>query len=444
MASQDDLALLKQMHQRGEITDAQYDVLRRHVLWGTPLPQDVPAADPRGGYVPGAATVGPERFPGTDGARPGPYPGEPAGTPPRRYASRRERREAEEAGARPAALPPAGYLPPGGAPPRRSRHRRDDPPDEPAPPGVGVGWTGDPVSHDLPSTVPRRGHRRRDRADEPDQTRVEDPPPTRRRTAETDPGSTRGRTAEAHPGSTRGRTAETDPGSTRGRTAEAHPGSTRRRTAEAGGAGRGHGAESAGPERAARRRPRRRSVVAVLTSVLLALLLAAGGVYWFVLRTVGLPPATYAREACGAVRDWHQTLDNGNATLIDQISRQENKTIVRADVTAYYTTIAGRTDQLRTAILGLGAADITGGREYADSLAAAVGDQATALRRLAERAGRLDPAAPQFATDLQTVLTGADSAVSAVSATLARPAGGITTDLRATLSNDPACAPYVG
>jgi hypothetical protein len=34
--------------------------------------------------------------------------------------------------------------------------------------------------------------------------------------------------------------------------------------------------------------------------------------------------------------------------------------------------------------------------------------------------------------------------VSAVSATLARPAGGITTDLRATLSNDPACAPYVG
>jgi len=39
MTSSDDLALLKQMYQRGEITDEQYDVLRRHVLWGTPLPE---------------------------------------------------------------------------------------------------------------------------------------------------------------------------------------------------------------------------------------------------------------------------------------------------------------------------------------------------------------------------------------------------------------------
>ena len=57
MASQDDLALLKQMYQRGEISDEQYDVLRRHVLWGTPLPQlidEVPA--PRAGTAgPGAA-----------------------------------------------------------------------------------------------------------------------------------------------------------------------------------------------------------------------------------------------------------------------------------------------------------------------------------------------------------------------------------------------------
>ena len=39
MTSQDDLALLKQMHERGELSDEQYDTLRRHVLWGTPLPQ---------------------------------------------------------------------------------------------------------------------------------------------------------------------------------------------------------------------------------------------------------------------------------------------------------------------------------------------------------------------------------------------------------------------
>jgi hypothetical protein len=185
-------------------------------------------------------------------------------------------------------------------------------------------------------------------------------------------------------------------------------------------------------------------VVAVLTSVVLALALAAGGVYWFELRRQGLAPPAYARQACGAVRDWQQGVDSSNARLVNQISRQQNKTTIRADVTAYYTTIAGRTDQLRVAILDLGPANLTGGREYADSLAAAVGDQAIALRRLAGQAGKLDPAAATFPTDLQGILTGADAAVSAVTAALARPAAGTTTELRTTLSNEPACAPYVG
>jgi hypothetical protein len=178
--------------------------------------------------------------------------------------------------------------------------------------------------------------------------------------------------------------------------------------------------------------------------VVLALALAAGGVYWFELRREGLPPAAYARQACGTVRDWQQAVDSSNAKLINQISREQNKTTIRADVTAYYTSIAGRTDQLRVAILDLGPADLTGGREYADSLAAAVGDQATGLRRLAGQAARLNPAAAAFPTELQGILTGADAAVSAVTAALARPAAGITTELRTTLSNEPACAPYVG
>ena len=89
-------------------------------------------------------------------------------------------------------------------------------------------------------------------------------------------------------------------------------------------------------------------------------------------------------------------------------------------------------------------ADIAGGQQYGDSLAAAVGDQATALRTLADRAGRLDPAAGTFQAQLHDLLTGADSAVSAVSGALARPAAGISTELRSTLSDEPACAPYVG
>ena len=39
--SDDDIAELKRMRDRGEITGAQYEVLRRHVLWGTTLPEAV-------------------------------------------------------------------------------------------------------------------------------------------------------------------------------------------------------------------------------------------------------------------------------------------------------------------------------------------------------------------------------------------------------------------
>src|SRR5215475_2285180 len=39
LMSDDDIAQLKLMRDRGEISDEQYEVLRRHVLWGTPLPE---------------------------------------------------------------------------------------------------------------------------------------------------------------------------------------------------------------------------------------------------------------------------------------------------------------------------------------------------------------------------------------------------------------------
>ena len=384
MTSRDGLALLRQMHERGEITDEQYDALRRHVLWGTPLPdlEDVPSprsgADPVGGYVPGAATVGPDRsrYAGPPGHPVG--PSEATGPAPRRYASRRERREAEEARAHHPA-PPAHHPPPD-YPPRNYAPRDFPAPDYPLP-------TDRP-----PSDPPPPGFQPRDY------------PPAAESTGPLPPVG-----------------------------GVAPPRRHRRRE------------EASAPEtKAGKRRPRRRSVVAVLTSVVLALALAAGGVYWFELRRQGVPPTAYARQACGTVRDWQQAVDSSNATLIGQISREQNKATIRSDVTAYYTTVAGRTDQLRVAILDLGRADLPGGQEYADSLAAAVGDQASGLRRLAAQAARLNPAAASFPTDLQGVLTGADAAVSAVSAALARPAAGITTELRTTLSNEPACAPYVG
>ena len=456
MTSQDGLALLKQMHQRGEITDEQYDTLRRHVLWGTPLPASLDAvppprsgADPSGGYVPGNATIGPDRFPGPPGypdprgrppgepaaGHPSRYPAQPPGQAPRRYASRRERREAEQAhaegahpeaarpeAARPEAHAEAAYLPPAAstgplppvreAPPRR--HRRDG---------------TDPTPLDRPQPDSRPPERQRRGPDGP-------PPDRRHRHAPPQEVAPRRGRLPTEPAPGHVPPDETGPGRTG---AEPEPHRRRRQPVETGKRQRG---EPAAGKR--KRRPRRRSVVAVLTSVVLALALAAGGVYWLELRRQGLAPPAYARQACGAVRDWQQGVDSSNARLVNQISRQQNKTTIRADVTAYYTTIAGRTDQLRVAILDLGPANLTGGRDYADSLAAAVGDQASALRRLAGQAGKLDPAAATFQTDLQGILTGADAAVSAVTAALARPAAGITTELRTTLSNEPACAPYVG
>ena len=76
-------------------------------------------------------------------------------------------------------------------------------------------------------------------------------------------------------------------------------------------------------------------------------------------------------------------------------------------------------------MVGAGRWTSPGGRAYADSLAAAVGDQAAALRELAARAGRLDAdAAAVFQISLPGLLTGAETAVSEVTAALARPAAG--------------------
>jgi hypothetical protein len=143
MTSQDDLALLKAMYQRGEITDEQYDVLRRHVLWGTPLPKlvDEPVDGSTGAP---AARVGPPTGPPRMTAPPRaqrPPPGHgraPAGTrhgqvgvEPRRQPPRpppmerpplaepaRRRPDGAPARAAPARAAPAPAAP---APPRRRR-----------------------------------------------------------------------------------------------------------------------------------------------------------------------------------------------------------------------------------------------------------------------------------------------------------------------------------
>jgi hypothetical protein len=131
--------------------------------------------------------------------------------------------------------------------------------------------------------------------------------------------------------------------------------------------------------------------------------------------------------------------------LIKSVPREKDRTAIRSAVEKYYADLAVRTDGLRGAVVGAGTVDVPGGRAYADSLVTAVGEQSAALRDLAARAGRLDvDAATVFQTSLQSLLTGAETAVSEITAALARPAAGTPAQLRLALSDEPACAPYVG
>jgi hypothetical protein len=199
------------------------------------------------------------------------------------------------------------------------------------------------------------------------------------------------------------------------------------------------------PDRPQSRRRRGRGRLAAVTSLLLALGLVAAGVWWFALRETGVDAPTYARSVCGSVRDWQQGVDASSSALVKSIPREEDRSTVRTAVEKYYTDLAARTDGLRGAVVGAGAVDVPGGRAYSDSLAAVVGHQSAVLRDLATRVGRLDVGAPTgFQVSLQTLLTGAETSVSEVTAALARPASGTPAQLRLALSAEPACAPYVG
>jgi hypothetical protein len=404
MASQDDLTLLKQLYRRGEISDEQYDVLRRHVLWGTPLPQLIDEA-----------------------------PLAPAPPAPRRPAP---------------AVPPASRRP---APPAPRGPAPAVPPTvRPAPPAYGPDRSagGPPAASssslpDGPLTAPWRS----DTGFVPAPDRPTSGRGAPGHPAPAPPGPDRGSAVAYRPagGATVHPVRDDDTGVLPG---AAYPPEAPPDDTPAGGRRRRRPPpeEPAGAaDRPRRHRRRGGGIAAVLTSLLLALALVAAGVWWFALRETGVGAPTYARSVCGAVRDWQQGVDASSSALVKSIPREEDRAAIRSAVEKYYTDLAARTDGLRGAVVGAGAVDVPGGRAYADSLAAAVGDQAGALRELAARAGRLDVAsATAFQLSLLGLLTGAESAVGEVTAALARPAAGTPAQLRLALSNEPACAPYVG
>jgi len=418
MTSEDDLTLLKQLYQRGEISDEQYDLLRRHVLWGTPLPQPadeptpLPAPPPppvRTLYRSGYPTAPPGRSapadPGHRGVGRVPAVSGSGGRADELERPRRASTRREPAPDRPAV--PAFPLAPDAAPGRSAV------PAFPLAPDAAPGRSAVPAFPLAPDAAPS--------------------PPVERR-----PSMSVADLPEGATGRRAGRRSATEDLDGR------PPRRGRRPTADAPRTG----PAPTLPEAPQRRRTRNRRgprLLAGLTSLALALTLVAAGVWWLALREIGVDAPVYARSVCSSVRDWQQAVDSGSSALVRSVAQQDDRRAVRKAAATYYTDLAGRTDALRAAVVAARVVDVPGGQAYADSLAAAVGDQSAALRDLATRAGRLDVGSEAlFQVSLQSLLTGAETAVSDVTAALARPGSGTPAELRLALSDEPACAPYVG
>src|SRR6266496_1512170 len=442
MAS-DDLALLKQMYQRGEITDEQYDVLRRHVLWGTPLPDLVDDPPPALSMPPPPTGPVPPPLAPPPPAQP-PMAQQPVGSPPT---------------AQPPMAPPPRVAAPAPArmsiPPRTGpRHARDGASDGPPPrsahldspprprrpathaaPPQHPGWSGPPSG---PPPATREGW----------PGPPSGPPPA---TPEGRPGPPSGPPAKPEgwsgpssgpvPVVRRDRSgparaqAQARSGPPSGPTPAVRPDRSTRREVEPAEA------PARRPGRA-RRGPR---LLAVLASLLLAAALAGAGVWWFVLRKTVVEPAVYASAVCGSVRDWQQELDGRTGALARSIAQHDDPQTVRTAVADYYTQLAARTDALHTALVGAGVPDLPGGRAYADTLVRTVATQGAALRDSAARADRLDTSSTRlFRISLQSLLTSESASVTAVITAAARPPAGTPSEIRTTLADEPACAPYTG
>jgi hypothetical protein len=204
-------------------------------------------------------------------------------------------------------------------------------------------------------------------------------------------------------------------------------------------------AGSTQPDRPVRRVRRGPRLIAVLASLVLAVALAGAGVWWFALRETGVEPAAYARSVCGSVRDWQRELDTRTSTLNREIARQTSPVAKRAATVGYFTELAARTATLETAVRAAGAPDLSGGKEYADTLVDTVSTQGGSLRDSAGRAGKLDVSRPkEFEYALNSLLASDAATPATVITTLARPPVGTPAELRYALAAEPACAPYTG
>jgi hypothetical protein len=425
--SDDDIAQLKRMRDRGEITSAQYETLRRHVLWGTPLPEAVeslgadaeeepaPAWQP---YVPGRR--GAEQRPANPWPAPDDEPTEQY-RPPEQFhggAPRGQHRAVEEPRPepyQPAPRPPQpGYGQQPAWPPQQYAAPYTGPPSGAVPaidPQTGrpLPYTG-PPSGSFPAIGAQTGHYTG--------------PPSGAMPA-IDPLT--GRPAGSYTGPATG----TQPAVAAGRAGEGG------RAAE-----RGRRAVPEVPGKRTKRR-RGRGPIAFLLSIVLAVALAGAGVWWFVLRETGVAPADYARGVCAKVQSWHDDVTAKNGQLQQALNSNNDPEATRGALATFFDQVADRTRQLRSDVDSVGIPRIETGQSYVDGLGKKLDDTASAFGTSASRARALNPDNPAtFEIDVQVLQSQADQQITGVTQALA----GTNTpgELRTAYNNASGCAPFTG
>lgn len=448
MTSQDDIAALRVLYERGEINDEEYRLLLRHVLGGDPLPPaivrraalepprrippgppvDRPRTPPPGHPIPpplsgdparhgrGPQDTGPRRPPGFDDRVFDPTRAEPR--EPERW-EQAVRHDSYPRQRTPPVRPPAGEVvpwtnaaPPAGRPPTDPhRHRSDERPKPPArapgraAPGEAARSDGAAASGEL---------ERPERARLPELAAVRFP--TRRPAV----------AAQAAPrGTKRARGA---PGKTSG--------ATRRTPADR---------PLPPPARRSPAGSRRRRRLTLLASAACVLALVGAGVRWFALRSSFVQPDVYAHRVCTTVSRWQGDLAQRREKLVTVIGGPASMDQVRDTLVAFYQDAETQTAKLSVDLAQIGSPNTQGGQNYAKSLRDAVASAASAFHDEAERSGGLDTSSKDvFRTTVQLRLSSLDEKTRPVLDALSARGSDPPLALRIAFDAEPTCAAYTG
>ena len=425
MTSQDDIALLRAMRERDEITDDQYTALRRYVLWGTPLPPELRSH-------PLSARLG---SPSPD-SHPGPPPRSVPGPAPANRWSHQDRSEPRREPDRYPGRGP-GRLPPAGA----DGWYRDGPhPEPPSRPDHVDRAFEPPVRHE--SRPPAGTFRAGEISDTryPVQRPLDRQPPDRRPPGRQLPDRRSDQPFDPAPRSAvPGKELELRAPSV---PAERTP--TQIRLQE----------PTSRPARpaitSARRRPppapgRRRRQFTVLVSAVLVLALVGAGVWWFALRVSPVQPDVYAQRVCTTVGQWQGQMASAREQLVATIDGKDPPQKMRDRMVAFYQDAEERTARLSVSLAKIGPPNVVGGARYAESLRQAVATTALSFHGDAEQAEALDTSTKAiFAKQAQAQVASIDSRSQPMFGALSGRGLEPPLDVRTAFDSDPSCAAYTG